>query len=349
MSGLELGVARVPPVRASQHCRWCVPSHTRPLRRNLPSLEHRRAQVWTEAASTERSAAPSDAEAPSPSHSQPRLARGTIRVLAETEEYLVIDKPAGLSFHRKIGEHSADGEEQDGTLQAVRRAQREGLLLGSAYQGRLHSVHRLDEPTSGALLFAKSSEAAGTASALFRDHSVVKYYVAISQRRPKKKQGTVKGGMRRSRRGGWMLTRAVKGADNVAVTRFRSWSIAGLGAGMRAYVLRPETGRTHQLRVAMKSLGAPIAGDKAYGTGNGDRLYLHAAALRVPLGPKGAGVLEVVSVPTDGTYFASAAFREEWWEEVFLPQVRRTGGVWFADDPLLRSEGRSDASTERAE
>ncbi len=71
---------------------------------------------------------------------------------------------------------------------------------------------------------------------------------------------------------------------NPAVTRFDSVPLPGRRPGLRAYLLKPGTGRTHQLRVAMKSLGAPVLGDERYAAkaaaSREERCYLHCAALR---------------------------------------------------------------------
>ena len=118
---------------------------------------------------------------------------------------------------------------------------------------------RLDYICSGALLLATSREAAGELVRRFRQRQVAKYYVALSDRRPAKKMGSVVGEMAKGRRGSWLLTRG--GADP-AVTRFTAAGVPGRRPGMRAFLLKPETGRTHQIRVAMKSLGAPVLGDQ---------------------------------------------------------------------------------------
>lgn len=97
-----------------------------------------------------------------------------------------------------------------------------------------------------------------------------KTYLALGTHKPAKKQGWVKGGMARSRRGTWKLTRD---EDNFAVTRFSSQS---LKPGLRLFVLQPFTGKTHQLRVAMKSIGSPILGDTLYGGDEAEHLFLHA-------------------------------------------------------------------------
>ena len=82
--------------------------------------------------------------------------------------------------------------------------------------------------------------------------------------------------MERGRRGSWLLTRSM---NNPAITWFESY---GLGDGLRLFVVQPKTGKTHQIRVALKSLGSPIIGDEWYGAPPADRVYLHAAQLKFP-------------------------------------------------------------------
>ena len=76
--------------------------------------------------------------------------------------------------------------------------------------------------------------------------------------------------MEKSRRGAWKLMRST---ENPAVTEFNCQS---LEPGLRLFVLHPHTGKTHQLRVAMKSLGSPILGDTLYGGKAASRMFLHA-------------------------------------------------------------------------
>ena len=80
--------------------------------------------------------------------------------------------------------------------------------------------------------------------------------------------------MGKARNGSYRLLRTL---DNPAITRF--WSRLDTSFGERLFLLKPHTGKTHQLRVAMKSLGAPIFGDTRYGGDEADRTYLHAWAL----------------------------------------------------------------------
>jgi tRNA pseudouridine32 synthase/23S rRNA pseudouridine746 synthase len=109
------------------------------------------------------------------------------------------------------------------------------------------------------------------------------------------------GDMLAARNGSWRLahTRA-----QPAITDFVS---AGLGNGLRAYLLKPATGKTHQLRVALKSQGAPILGDARYGGAAAERTYLHAWALRFSAFGEDFALL---APPQEGEHFLASAFAE---------------------------------------
>lgn len=179
-----------------------------------------------------------------------------IRILHKHADFLVVHKPHGMSFHAE--------SESIGFI--------ESLYTITSYK-ELFPVHRLDKMTSGLCVVALNKSAAQAFGRLFEERRVSKLYVAISDKKPKKKQGLIKGGMSPSRRGQWKLTQT---DVNVAETRFYSSSIS---PGKRLYFLEPKTGKTHQLRVAMKSIGAPILGDTRYGGSESDRGYLHACYL----------------------------------------------------------------------
>ncbi|BCL76660.1 RNA pseudouridine synthase [Jeongeupia sp. HS-3] len=176
-------------------------------------------------------------------------------VLHAAGDFVVAYKPPGLSFHR-------DGE-TPGLVERVRD------LYGAA----LWPVHRLDVITSGLLVLATSGEAASAFGERFAAREMDKLYLALSDRKPLKKQGLIAGGMAAGRGGNWRLTRE---AALFAKTRFVSLSVT---PGLRLFALKPYTGRTHQLRVAMKSIAAPILGDARYGGSEADRGYLHATRL----------------------------------------------------------------------
>jgi tRNA pseudouridine32 synthase/23S rRNA pseudouridine746 synthase len=177
------------------------------------------------------------------------------QVIADEAEFIVINKSANVHFHS-----------QDGSAGVVAQAE---LDLGI----KLYSVHRLDTLTSGLLILAKSSAAAAEFTRQFSEHKIQKYYLALAQGKPKKKQGWVIGDMAKSRRSMHKLLRTTV---NPAVTQFFSHSIAD---GLRLYLLKPLSGKTHQLRVALASIGVPILGDALYGGATSDRGYLHAYSL----------------------------------------------------------------------
>ncbi len=179
-----------------------------------------------------------------------------IRILHKNADFLVVYKPQGMSFHAE--------SESEGFI--------ESLYQVTPYE-ELYPVHRLDKMTSGLCLVALNKKAAQMFGRLFEVREVHKMYFAISDRKPKKKQGQIKGGMVPSRRGQWKLT---TDRENYSETRFVSCS---LSPGKRLYFLEPKTGKTHQLRVAMKSIGAPILGDIRYAGTLSDRGYLHAGYL----------------------------------------------------------------------
>jgi len=180
-----------------------------------------------------------------------------IDVVDEQAEFIIVNKPANVGFH--------DEDNELGYFNQVKSA----LSLTELYP-----VHRLDKMTSGLLICAKTKSAAKHFQCLFEQKEIEKFYLAICDKKPLKKQGLIKGDMEKSRRGMWKLLRSQK---NPAITQFFSYTLTG---GRRLFLVKPNTGKTHQIRVALNSLGSPIIGDpNYYGTSQADRGYLHAYAL----------------------------------------------------------------------
>ncbi|MCW8345067.1 TIGR01621 family pseudouridine synthase [Vibrio sp. ZSDZ65] len=176
----------------------------------------------------------------------------------ENDHFVVINKHPGVSVHK-----------DDGDTMLVEEVAK---VTGDA---KLYLVHRLDKMTSGILLLAKNATIAAELSQLFANKQIEKFYLAIGEKKPKKKQGLISGDMERSRRSMWKLM-ATK--TNPATTQF--FSVAGEN-GERVFLCRPLTGKTHQIRVALKSVGSAIVGDPIYNVSSeSDRGYLHAFALR---------------------------------------------------------------------
>jgi tRNA pseudouridine32 synthase/23S rRNA pseudouridine746 synthase len=178
-------------------------------------------------------------------------------ILFTHPDFLVINKHPNVSVHKDDGDTML--------LQEI------GLVSGDK---QLYLVHRLDKMTSGILLLARNKECASLLSTAFASREVDKYYLAIGCKKPKKKQGLVIGDMERSRRSSWKLT---KTQINPAITQFMSLPAE---PGERLFLCKPHTGKTHQIRVALNSVGSSIVGDPIYNASSiSDRGYLHAFAL----------------------------------------------------------------------
>ena len=177
-------------------------------------------------------------------------------------------------------------------------------------------VHRLDKITSGLLILALNAESAAEFSRLFAEHKIHKTYLALSHQKPKKKQGLIVGDMQKARNGAWKLCQS---KENPAITRFDSVSCE---PNLRLFILQPRTGKTHQLRVAMKSLGSPILGDELYGKNNAeiDRTYLHAAGLEFEFKSE---KIALFALPQEGV----------WWQrESVMAKIGEKG--FFGNDKI---------------
>ena len=177
------------------------------------------------------------------------------KLIADETHFVVVSKDSGISFH---------GE---GFVAKIKEDTRYELF----------PVHRIDKITSGLLIFAKTKEVADKLSKMFQNKTIDKTYLALSDQRPGKKQGQIKGDLKKTRNGSYKLLRSM---DNPSMTSFHS---SLLEDTLRLFILSPITGRTHQLRVVMKSLGSPILGDMRYGGSEADRGYLHCYALKFNL------------------------------------------------------------------
>lgn len=204
-----------------------------------------------------------------------------IRIVVEHPAFIIALKNPGVNFH---------SEEEAGFV--VQVSQQLGLPL--------FPVHRLDKMTSGLVILAKTSETAAQFGKMFENREVEKYYLAISMRKPKKKMGWIKGDMTSARRGDYKLLTTM---NNPAITQFVS---CALRTHERFFLIKPHTGKTHQIRVALKSLGSPIAGDERYAQADEarqeERGYLHAYALRFILEGE---AFEFVSPPDLGERYLS--------------------------------------------
>lgn len=216
-------------------------------------------------------------------------------VIAEDAAILALNKPAGLS--------SQGGRIKARTL--------DDLLWAFARSNgkRPDLVHRLDRDTSGVILAAKTKPAAGALGKAIMARKVRKTYLALLAAPPEPPAGSIDTPLRREEIGREAYTRTAA-ADHpdaeAALTRYRTLAT---GTVMALVELQPHTGRMHQLRVHLASLGRPILGDARYGgaltaaAAAVPRLMLHAARLEFPHPDGGSRAVEA-PLPED---FAAVA------------------------------------------
>jgi len=198
-------------------------------------------------------------------------------VVFEDEHLIVIDKPAGLVVHPAAGN-------LDGTLVNALLHHCKGSLSGIGGVARPGIVHRIDKDTSGLMVAAKTDAAHLGLAAQFKEHSIDRRYKAIVTGHPRGQTGIVDAPLARSPSNRKKI--AIVQGGKRAVTHWRT--VREL-IGATLVECRLETGRTHQVRVHMASIGHPLLGDPVYGrvgnhrhvleTLNFRRQALHAAHL----------------------------------------------------------------------
>ncbi|MFM5916247.1 MAG: RluA family pseudouridine synthase [Novosphingobium sp.] len=178
-----------------------------------------------------------------------------LNIVYEDEHLIVVDKPAGLVVHPAAGN-------LDGTLVNALLHHCRGQLSGIGGVARPGIVHRIDKDTSGLLVVAKSDAAHEGLARQFAEHSIERAYLALVAGVPLPPSGTVTGAIARSNTNRKKMALVEDGRGKHAVTHFRT---LGAFAGAALVECRLETGRTHQVRVHMTSLGHPLLGDQVYG------------------------------------------------------------------------------------
>ena len=178
-----------------------------------------------------------------------------LTIAYEDEFLIVVDKPAGLVVHPAAGN-------LDGTLVNALLHHCRGQLSGIGGVARPGIVHRIDKDTSGLLVVAKTDAAHEGLAAQFADHSIERAYLAIVGGLPTPIAGTIRGAIARSSHDRKKMALVEDGRGKHAVTHYKLLERLDSAALVEC---RLETGRTHQVRVHMASIGHPLLGDPVYG------------------------------------------------------------------------------------
>ncbi len=195
------------------------------------------------------------------------------RVLYRDGLMLVIDKPAGLPVHAGPG----GGDNLENYFDALRF----GLPKPPAL------AHRLDRDTSGCLVLGRHPKALRKLGKLFVDGKVEKTYWAVCRGEPEKPSGSIDAPLRKeTARRNWRMTIA-KSDDETALQARTTYRVLGQKDGLSFIEAKPKTGRTHQIRVHLASIGAPILGDPFYGSLTAFEregpMMLHARRVVIPI------------------------------------------------------------------
>ena len=218
-------------------------------------------------------------------------------ILYEDDWMLVIDKPAGVVVHPAAGN-------PEGTVVNALVGRYPHWLETFGTGSRPGIVHRLDKDTSGCLVVAKTPEAQFKLSTAFAERRTAKTYLALLRGVPAKPAGELTGMIGRHPVNRQKMALVERGGKP-AVTRYRKLGEGSYhGAPVTLMAVRILTGRTHQIRVHMASLGHPVLGDELYGGVRGieappPRQMLHAWRIALPH-PGTGELLKLVSpVPED--------------------------------------------------
>ena len=213
-----------------------------------------------------------------------------IKIIYEDDDLLVIDKPAGLTVHPAPG-HLAH------TLVNAILSHLPRLPDTGDWQ-RPGIVHRLDKDTSGVMLVAKNSAAHLNLSGQFKDRSVEKTYLVLVRGHLTSEDGIIEAPIGRDRRHRQRMAVVAEDKGREARSKYHVVDYVG---DYSLLEVKPETGRTHQIRVHLAAIGYPVVGDRVYGVESPhlSRQFVHAHKIGFRLPSTGEYVEFTSSLPPD--------------------------------------------------
>jgi 23S rRNA pseudouridine1911/1915/1917 synthase len=221
-----------------------------------------------------------------PSHPSPEALPLTI--IYEDNDLLVIDKPAGLTIH------PAPGHPSHTLVNAILAYLPDLPDTGDSLRPGI--VHRLDKDTSGVMVVAKNNAAQANLMSQFKAHTVVKAYLALVKGHLTPEKGLIEAPIGRDPRNRKRMAVVTEGKE--ARTQYQ---VIKYIDNYTLLEVRPETGRTHQIRVHLSAIGYPVVGDTTYGVKSAyvSRQFIHACRLGFKLPSTGEYAEFTSELPTD--------------------------------------------------
>jgi len=176
------------------------------------------------------------------------------KVIYEDNHLIAINKPSGILVQ---GDKTGDTTLLQLAKQYIKKKYDKP---GDVF---LNIIHRLDRPTSGCVIFARTSKATSRMNVLFKERKISKEYLAVSRGRPHINEGKLEHYLKKNTKANIVTAfdRKVKEAKHAIL----NYQLLNYAEGISLFRIQPLTGRSHQIRVQLKSIGTPIIGDLKYG------------------------------------------------------------------------------------